>query len=277
MLNLEELDLNLLVKSYRKFIDGDILKKDIITYMLRLYKFTFNICSIIDHHDQINFSLNEYIQNTFKYISNNQIITSIDYFQEKEYSRCHIYSYPYKWKFYNYITNNFRDGLFTNVTRVSLYDQRPFEYKFFLRIQISFQFMKKLTIKSRKAQKYKQFIKSNNNNQILPIIEYSNLTQLDLSNTHDDYLELFLFNTNISLPNNLHLCVNYQSLKRVTYYFTRYHCVKLAALYCDPLNQMVEYIKNYFPYTCICSTVDFRFIRKKSSHTCFNRYISATT
>ncbi|CAF1057848.1 unnamed protein product, partial [Rotaria sordida] len=52
MLNLEELDLNLIVKSYRKFIDGDTLKKDIITYIPRLYKFTFNICSIIDHRDQ---------------------------------------------------------------------------------------------------------------------------------------------------------------------------------------------------------------------------------
>ncbi|CAF4663674.1 unnamed protein product, partial [Rotaria sp. Silwood2] len=180
MLNLEELDLNIIVDCDQKFIDGNTLKKDILIYMPQLYKFTFNICSIINHHDQINFSSNEHIQNTFKNISNNQIITSINHFQEERYSQCHIYSYPYKWKIYNNITNNFRGGLFTNVTRVSLYDECPFEYEFFLRIQISFPFMKELTIKNRKAQKYKQFIKSNNNNQILPIIKYPNLTRLDL-------------------------------------------------------------------------------------------------
>ncbi|CAF4768329.1 unnamed protein product [Rotaria sp. Silwood1] len=281
MLNLEELDLKITVNCDEKFIDNDTLKKDIIIYMPQLYKFTFNICSTIDHHSQINFPLNEHIQNTFKNIFNNQIITSIDHFQEERYSQCHIYSYPYKWKIYNNITNNFRGGLFTSVTQVSLYDERPFEYELFLRIQISFPFMKELTIKNRKAQKYKQFIKSNNNNQILPIIKYPNLTRLDLSNTHDDYLELFLFDMNMSLPNNLHLCVNYQSLERVTYYFTRYmirnHCAKLAALYFDSVNQMVEYIKYYFPSTCIHCTSDYYFVRDKSSHTCSYRYMSATT
>ncbi|CAF2521237.1 unnamed protein product [Rotaria sp. Silwood2] len=261
MLNLEELDLNITVNCYEKFIDGDTLKRDIIVYMLQLYKFTFNICSIINHRNQTNFPLNEHIKNTFKNISNNQIITSIDHFQEKRYSQCHIYSYPYKWKIYNNLTNNFRGGLFTSVTQVSLYDEHPFEYELFLRIQISFPFMKELTIKNQKAQKYKQFIKSNNNNQILPIIEYFNLTRLDLNKTHDDYLELFLFDMNMSLPINLHLLVNYESLERVTYYFTRYitrnNCTKLAALYCNPVNQIDEHIKNYFPYTCIRRTYDY--------------------
>jgi hypothetical protein len=59
MLNLEELDLNLIVECYEKFVDGDTLKKDIIIYMPRLNKFTFNICSIINHRNQINFALNE--------------------------------------------------------------------------------------------------------------------------------------------------------------------------------------------------------------------------
>jgi hypothetical protein len=255
MLNLEELDLNLIVKRYEKFISGDTLKKDILIYMPRLYKFTFNICSTINHLNQTNFPLNEYIQKTFEYFFNNEIISCIDHFQEEGYSQCHIYSYPYKLKVYNNITNNFRGGLFTNVTQVSLYDERPFEDEFFLRIAQSFPFMKELTIKNRKAQNNKQFIKSNNDNQILSIIKYPNLIRLDLSNTHDDYLELFLFNTKIFLPNNLHLRVDYQSLKRVTYYFTRYrtryNCPKLAALYYCPVYQFDEHIKNYFPHTCI--------------------------
>ncbi|CAF5070644.1 unnamed protein product, partial [Rotaria sp. Silwood1] len=200
MLNLEELHLNMIVECNGKFIDGDTLK-DIIIYMPRLYKFIFNICSTINHYDQINFPLNEHIEKTFEYFNNNEIITCIDHFQEEGYSQCHVYSYSYKWKVYNNITNNFRGGLFTNVTEVSLYDERPFEDEFFLRIAQSFPFMKELTIMNRKAQNNKQLIKSNNDNQMLSIIEYSNLTRLDLTNTHDDYVELFLFDRKMVLPN----------------------------------------------------------------------------
>jgi hypothetical protein len=254
MVNLEELELDMTVLRFEKFIDGDTLKEDILKYMPRLYKFTFNIRSIICRRHQTNFPSNEYIEKTFKYFSNTQIMTCIDHLEEERYSQCHIYSYPWKWKVYNNITNNFRGGLFTSVTEVKLYDERPFEHEFFLRIQKSFPFMKKLTIKNRKAQNNKQFRKSNNDNQIFSIIEFPNLTRLDFNNSHDDYVELFLFDTKISLPNNLHLHVVYQSLKRVTYNFTRYICAKLAALDLYSVDQIDEHIKNYFPHTCIRRT-----------------------
>ncbi|CAF5107204.1 unnamed protein product, partial [Rotaria magnacalcarata] len=178
MLNLKELDLNLVAESHEKFIDGDTLQKDII-YMPQLHKFTFNICSTINHR---NFSLNEHIQKMYKYFANNQIVTCIDHFQEKAYT-----------------------GLFTSVTKVSLYDERPFEHEFFLRIAESFPFMKELTIENRKA--LGRLIKRINDNQILSIIEYPNLNRLDLTKTHDDYIELSLFDTKMSLPHNIHHCV----------------------------------------------------------------------
>ena len=257
MINLEELHLNIIVKCNGKFISNDTVMKDIIIYMPRLHKFTFNIYSTINHCDQTNFPLNEHIEETFEYLFNNEIITCIDHFQEKEYSQCRIYSYPYKWKDYNNITNNFRGGLFTNVTEVELYDERPFEHEFFVRIAQSFPFMKELTITNGKAQNNKQF----NDNEMLSIIEYPNLARLDLSYTHDDYLELFLFDRKMSLPNNLHLLVNYQSLEKVTHNFTRYtrsnNCAKLAALYFYRADQIGEHIKKYFSHTCIQCIVDF--------------------
>ncbi|CAF3219063.1 unnamed protein product [Rotaria socialis] len=181
MLNLEEFHLNIIDECNGRFIDGDTLMKDIIRYMPRLYKFTFNICSTIKHCDQTNFALNQHIEKTFEYFHNSEIITCIDHFQENGYSQCHIYSYPYKWKVYNNITNNFRGGLFTGVTEVSLYDERPLEDEFFLRIAQSFPLMKELTIRNLKAQNNKQLAKSNNDNQMLSIIEYPNLTRLDLT------------------------------------------------------------------------------------------------
>ena len=254
MINLEELDLNIEVECYETFIDGDTLKKDIMIHMPRLYKFTFNICSTISHYYQNNFPLNESIAKTFKYFSNNQIITCIDHF--RIFSRCHIYSYPYQWKIYSDITNNFPDRLFTSVTQVSLYDEHPFEHEFFLRISKSFPFMKQLKARNLKAQQNK----SNNDNKILSIIKYPNLIRLDLLRTHDDYVELFLFDMKMSLPNNFRFRGNYQSLKRVTYDFTRYmpgnNCTKLAALTVEIVDDQIDehHMKKYFPCTCIHST-----------------------
>ena len=197
------------------------LKKDIISRMPRLNNFTFNICSVIRHRVQTNFPLNEDIQKTFEHFQGNQIITCIDHFKEDEYSQCHIYSYPYKLSFYKNITNNFQAGLFPSVTEVSLYDERLFEYEFFVRIAESFPFMKQLIIYNSKPQKNIQSIKSNNDDQMLSIIAYPNLIQLDLTAAHDDYVDLFLFGTNVSLSNNLRLWVDYQTLVRVTHNYTR--------------------------------------------------------
>ncbi|CAF3541382.1 unnamed protein product [Rotaria socialis] len=261
MLNLEELHLNIIVECNGRFIDGDTLMKDIIPYMPRLYKFTFSICSTIKHCDQTNFALNQHIEKTFEYFHNSEIITSIDHFQENGYSQCHIYSYPYKWKVYNNVTDDFRGGLFTSVTEVSLYDERPFEDEVFLQIAQSFPLMKELTIRNLKAQNNKQLAKSNNDNQMLSIIEYPNLTPLDLAYTHHDYVELFLFDRKMALLNHLHLRVDYQSLEKVTSNFTRYtrpnNCAKLAAIYFYPVDQIGEHIKKYFPHTCIRCSDDF--------------------
>jgi len=40
----------------------------------------------------------------------------------------------YSLTYYDNITNNFPGGLFKYVVEISLYDERPFEHEFFLRI-----------------------------------------------------------------------------------------------------------------------------------------------
>jgi len=97
---------------------------------------------------------------------------------------------------------------------------------------------------------------NNLSNQTLSIIKYPNLTRLDLTESHHDYIKQFLFNTKMSLPNNLHFYVNYQSLERVTYNFTRYttrnNLAKLAALHLYSAKQDDQHIKDYFPHTDLC-------------------------
>ncbi|CAF4825131.1 unnamed protein product, partial [Rotaria sp. Silwood2] len=118
MLNLEKLDLQLLVYRNKGFINGNDLNEDIINNMPRLNKLTFNIRLFNRLPDQINIPSNENIQPTFKDFKSTQIISCVDYFQEKQYSFCHIYSYPYRMNYYDNISNNFPGGLFKNVHTV---------------------------------------------------------------------------------------------------------------------------------------------------------------
>ncbi|CAF4179526.1 unnamed protein product, partial [Rotaria sp. Silwood2] len=89
-----------------------------------------------------------------------QIIYWTDYFPKVKKGYCHIYSYPYQLKYYNNITNNFQGGIFKYVRQVELYDERPFQHEFFLRIAESFPLMKELTIHNEQRQINKQFRKS---------------------------------------------------------------------------------------------------------------------
>jgi hypothetical protein len=248
MSNLEKLNLHLIV--YRKtFVDGDNFKTNIINHLERLNTFTFNITSFTSYNE-INLRSNEDIQQTFKDFKFNPIFCCVDYFQKSRSSRCHIYSYPYKLKYYNDIANNFPGGLFEYVREVSLNDQRPFEHEFFLRIAQSFPFLEKLRIMNREAQKNKQCRKSENENENLSISEYHHLTQLCFDQGHDAYLEEFLLDTKTCLPNNVHLYAFYKQLARVTYNFTRdatrLNCSKITYRYSYDVPQHLKHFKDYF-------------------------------
>ncbi|CAF0755522.1 unnamed protein product [Rotaria sordida] len=134
MSNLEKFDLCLIVCERNTLVDGNDLKINIINHMPRLNEFTFNIRLFILYQNQIDQPSNEDMQHTFKDYTDNEIISCIDYFEESKYSQCHIYSYSYKLKYYDNITNNFPGGLFKNIREISLFDEHSLEYEFFLQI-----------------------------------------------------------------------------------------------------------------------------------------------
>ena len=221
MSNLEKLILYFFVYRRKGFIDGNELKTNIINYMPQINEFVFNIRSLMHMDNQIYFPSNDTIQHTFKDFKNNQITSYNDCFQGGKKGQCHIYTQPYKWKKYENITNNFPGGLFECVREVSLFDERPFEHEFFIQIAQSFPFLKKLTLSNEKSQNDKRYINSKSDNGNLLIIEYPHLTELDLSEAHDDYVEQFLLDTKTYLPTNVHLYIYYESVQRVTHNFTR--------------------------------------------------------
>ncbi|CAF3704184.1 unnamed protein product [Rotaria sp. Silwood1] len=151
MSNLEKLDLNINIDERKTFFDGNDLKMNIINHMSQLNKFTFNIHSLSSFYNEINLPSNEDIQKTFKDFKDKQIIYWNDYFPKLKKGYCRIYSYPYTLKYYDDITNNFSGGVFKYVRKVSLFDERPFEHEFFLRIAQSFPFMEELTVRNEKT------------------------------------------------------------------------------------------------------------------------------
>jgi hypothetical protein len=248
MVNLEKLHLQLFC-GRDKFIDGDDLNTNIINYLLRLNTFTFNIRTN-KYFYKIDLPSNEDIQQTFKDFKYNQVISCVDYFQEARYGQCHVYSYPYKSKYYDKITNNFPGRLFECVRIVSLFDERPFEHEFFLRIAQSFPIMKKLIVNNRKAQKNKQCKKSENEKENLSIIEYHHLNELSLIGAHEDYHEEFLLDTKTCLPTGVSLRINHRPLTKVTHNFerdaTRINCSKINYLFGKNVIRLPQHVKDYF-------------------------------
>ena len=118
---------------------------------------------------------------------------------------------------YENITNNFPGGFFPCVREVSLFDERPYEHQFFLRLSKAFPFLRRLVMKNLKAQNEKPSADS----QDWPIIEYSSLIKLILIEVHDDYVEQFLLDSKAFFPNYLSVSVHFHSLERVTNHFTR--------------------------------------------------------
>ncbi|CAF1377351.1 unnamed protein product [Rotaria sp. Silwood1] len=253
MSNLEELDLYLSVYCEKRVIDGYDLKENIITHLLELKKFAFNIRSLLYLNDQIYLSSNEDIQHSFKDFHDHQVISYVDYFSNRKQGQCQIYSFPHHVQYYDYITNSLSNGLFEHVREVSLFDERPFEHEFFLRIAKSFPLIEALFINNKQPQKNKFSQQSNDDDQHLSIIEYSHLRKLDLEEAHDDYVEQFLLDTKTCLPMKLDVEVDYEVLDTVTHNFTReatrINCSKLLYLCIPEEISIPMHLKDYLPYT----------------------------
>ncbi|CAF4241865.1 unnamed protein product [Rotaria sp. Silwood2] len=246
MTNLEKLALYIAVEQ-RTFIDGNNLKNNIINHLPKLNKFIFNIRSFIHNCDSSDLLTSEEIQHTLTDLGDSQIIYYFDYFFTERRAQCHFYSYPYTLKYYHNITNSFSGGLFKCVREVSLFDDRPFEHEFFVRIAQAFPLLKKLSMINLTPQNQK----AKNNNEYLSIIEYPHLIELDFLDVSDDYLEQFLVNTKTFLIDNICIYAYYESLKRVTNNFrraaTRFNSAKVNSLRIYGQFQLSKRLIKYFP------------------------------
>ena len=252
MTNLESLTLYLVIEG-EKFIDGFNLTTNILNHMPHLNQFLFNIRSTVSLDSQLHLPSREHIQRSFRSCTDYEVVCYVDYFPSKKTGQCCVHTYPYTMLHYDGITNSFPGGLFKHVRYAQLFDERPFEHTFFLRISQAFPFLKWLGVRNVEPQICKDNQEKNgNNNQHLPIIEYPHLTGLELFEIHDDYAEQFLLHTRTCFSNLIDFSIEYSTIQRVTHNFTRdatqVNCGKMKWLFIPHQSNVPEHFNLYFAH-----------------------------
>lgn len=249
MPNLEELSLNLDISARTSFVDGNDLR-NLVDHMALLKRFTLNIQSRIDWNKQVALPSNASILKTFANWKFNPLVSWMDSFPATRRAQCHIHSSSYRWKQYYNITNQFPGGLFQSVREISLFDERPFEHEFFLRIAQSFPLLESLRVINETPQKNKHCEEIEGDNHYLSIAQYPHLIDLDLHEVHDDYVEQFLLHTRTFLPNNVRILAEGQALEKVTGYYqrdaTRINCSKISCIFFADELPSSEHFEDYF-------------------------------
>ncbi|CAF4203359.1 unnamed protein product [Adineta steineri] len=240
MPNLEQLLLCLTVRSHNGLIDGTHLQNGILIYMPFLKSFACDIRTRNLNNGLLPILSNDDIRQTLSNIRHGPMIGSIRYFLTNS-MLCHVFTLPFAFDRLQYLTNNFPDVLFDRVCYLSISDSFSFEHEFFIRLFQAFPSLKHLTVMNTTAQQ--------NNNQSYSLIEFKNLSYLNVMAADISYLEQFLLNTRTNLPSLTELHANYRHLKYVTEDFTRdatrFNCTKIKKLYTE-VNLM--YLNDYFHY-----------------------------
>ncbi|CAF4235431.1 unnamed protein product, partial [Rotaria sp. Silwood2] len=118
MLNLEELSLQLSVirRAETSYIDGNQLYEQILKYLPRLNKFMFNIHThIINTRIHSDLPSNDDIRNSFIKQGFQSVGTCTTKTFRNDGSNCHVYSLPYPFSDFLFLSNCFQDGQFNKV------------------------------------------------------------------------------------------------------------------------------------------------------------------
>ncbi|CAF3205849.1 unnamed protein product [Rotaria socialis] len=244
MSNLEELSLQISVRRLRStYIDGYQLFNDFLKYLTKLNKFNFNIHSYIISGIENNILSNNDIRNSFINIGYKSIDICADEKLTDYRANCHVYSLPYLFDEFLFMSNCFQGGKFNNVKILFMVDRIPFENKLFKIISQDFTNLKTLIIHNLESQESQECSSA--------LITFNNLITLNIIDAHSDYAIQFL-NENITyLPSLEKLITTYDTLTHITGYFTndetRRNCTKIKYLRTDISFVRPKNFNSYFP------------------------------
>ena len=142
------------------------------------------------------------------------------------YSRCHIYSLPYRFVRLSFASHSLQVGIFQRIRALFVADVRSFEPEFFRTISHSFPALQNFGIFNNMPQEHTP--------QATEAITFPRLRILDLSGAHVDYAVQFLIAEHCHLPCLHTLKIRWSSLMAVTHDCTniptRFTCSRLKFL-----------------------------------------------
>lgn len=180
MLNLEELALQLsVIRGEESYIDGNQLYEEVLNYLPRLNKFMFNIhTNIIKTGIDVDLPSNDDIRNSFIKRGFQSVgVCAADQRVVNNRGNCHVYSLPYLFRDFLFMTSCFQGGKFDKVRILMMLDRCPFEHKLFKIISEDFPFLQKLIILNSREQKNDQHHSST-------LITFNHLFELNLIHAH---------------------------------------------------------------------------------------------
>ncbi len=248
MLNLEQLTLFLLVIRIKSsYIDGNELYDEVLNYMPQLNKIIFSIHTHITvkySKNKIDLPSNDDIRNSFIKRGFESIDTCADDKLTNYIANCHVYSLPYQFNDFLYMSNCFHGGKFDKVRLLLMEDIRPFENELFKIISQDFPFLQQLCVCNDHPQR-------NEHHHSSTLITFNHLFELHLYCAHRDYVIQFLSDKNTRLPCLTNLIVGYKTLVTVTNNFTndatRLNCSKIKSLITHQLIVPSQNFVSYFP------------------------------
>jgi hypothetical protein len=239
MINLKELILHITIDAQRNFIDGNNISNEILIHMPRLERIIFYIQTDIKRNNLIIHLSKDDIQRSFEKLIFKEVDCIINY--RYSLATCHVFSLPFMFKQLRCIGNIFPAIIFNHIKFLSVEDEIPFKHEFFVRLAWSFPSLEQLRIFNLRSQ-------SSSSNMI---IKYFHLIHLNIRDVHIDYIEQFLNDTKICLPNLTELTVDYNQLKIVTENFTkdetRFNCRNVKKLNINQTNLQSKDLFIYFP------------------------------
>ncbi|CAF4006035.1 unnamed protein product [Adineta steineri] len=249
MPNLETLTFDLYIEQLT-IIDGLHLSEQLLIHMIYLNKFVFHICTISKTSETNYFLTTNDIKNTFLNWKYSSVSCGIDHFSDG-YSYCHIYSTPFQMTRFMWLSNSFRGQDFSYVTKLSLYDTRPFEHDFFEWLSQACPSLKDLHIANSTPQKNKRQVATVDDKQICSKISYLHLFKLNLNYAHMDYVDQFLCYTNTYLLTFHTLIIQYDKLVTVSNNFTndakQINCSQIKQIVFGQLLVLPKDFYDYFP------------------------------
>ena len=219
-----------------------------IHLIVSIYTYIYQLNNGLEINEN-NSPSNDDLQKSFIDNQFGQVRSYVHHRSSKSIFGCHVYLFPYQFNTFTRLSCSFSNDIFIHVRILIINDFAHWDYHFFHKVNQSFPLIETLMIGNTYSQNNKSQL--NNNSQQFPIVTFRRLIDLDMSLSHIDYIEQFLFHRYTHLPRLRELQIKYEQLIILTNYFTndptQFNCLQVQRLITDQSFVRPQNFSQFFP------------------------------